>query len=148
MEAEIIRRNKIRASIYQKTYSLKKLVNELEDQIANLSISLRESPDNDLLKLIQFNIELIRTQEHLTMQSMMPLTMQSMVPFEAVRKSVVLCNSCCTLFLCGILLKKRSQFAIGEPVPKVDSKIIRRELSSAGKALDEAAKDLPLKPRQ
>ena len=42
MEAEIAQQNKIQASIRQETYLLKKSANELKDQIANLSIALRE----------------------------------------------------------------------------------------------------------
>ena len=42
MEAEIAQQNKIQASIRQETYLLKKSANELQDQIANLSIALRE----------------------------------------------------------------------------------------------------------
>lgn len=42
MEAELAQQNKIQASIRQETYLLKKSANELKDQIANLSISLRE----------------------------------------------------------------------------------------------------------
>mmetsp|Transcript_22898 Transcript_22898/g.40209 ORF Transcript_22898/g.40209 Transcript_22898/m.40209 type:complete len:442 (+) Transcript_22898:156-1481(+) len=42
MEAEIAQQNKIQSSIRQETYLLKKSANELKDQIANLSIALRE----------------------------------------------------------------------------------------------------------
>jgi len=42
MEGEIAQQNKIQASIRQETYLLKKSANELKDQIANLSIALRE----------------------------------------------------------------------------------------------------------
>jgi hypothetical protein len=42
MEAEIAQQNKIQASIRQETYLLKKSANELKDQIANLSIALRD----------------------------------------------------------------------------------------------------------
>ncbi|KAL7530602.1 hypothetical protein ACHAXR_003592, partial [Thalassiosira sp. AJA248-18] len=42
MEAEIAQQNKIQSSIRQETYHLKKSANELKDQIANLSIALRE----------------------------------------------------------------------------------------------------------
>jgi DNA repair exonuclease SbcCD ATPase subunit len=42
MEADIAQQNRKQASIRQETYILKKNANELKDQIANLSISLRE----------------------------------------------------------------------------------------------------------
>lgn len=42
MEAEIAQQNKIQSSIRQETNLLKKSANELKDQIANLSIALRE----------------------------------------------------------------------------------------------------------
>ena len=42
MEADIAQQNRKQASIRQETYILKKSANELKDQIANLSISLRE----------------------------------------------------------------------------------------------------------
>ncbi|KAL3773512.1 hypothetical protein ACHAW5_000998 [Stephanodiscus triporus] len=42
MEGEIAQQNKIQASIRQETYLLKKTANELQDQIANLSIAMRE----------------------------------------------------------------------------------------------------------
>ena len=42
MEGEIAQQNKIQASIRQETYLLKKSANELQDQIANLSIAMRE----------------------------------------------------------------------------------------------------------
>jgi hypothetical protein len=42
MEAEIAQQNKIQASILRETYLTKKSANELQDQIANLSIALRE----------------------------------------------------------------------------------------------------------
>ena len=42
MEGEIAQQNKIQASIRQETYRLKKSANELQDQIANISIALRE----------------------------------------------------------------------------------------------------------
>jgi len=42
MEADIAAQNRKQASIRQETYILKKNANELKDQIANLSISLRE----------------------------------------------------------------------------------------------------------
>lgn len=42
MEAEIAQQNRNQASIRQETYHLKKSANELKDQIANMSIALRE----------------------------------------------------------------------------------------------------------
>jgi len=42
MEAEMAQQNKIQSSIRQETNHLKKSANELKDQIANLSIALRE----------------------------------------------------------------------------------------------------------
>ncbi len=42
MELDIAQQNRKQASIRQETYILKKNANELKDQIANLSISLRE----------------------------------------------------------------------------------------------------------
>jgi hypothetical protein len=42
MEGEIAQENKIQASIRQDTYRLKKSANELQDQIENISIALRE----------------------------------------------------------------------------------------------------------
>ena len=42
METDIAQQNRKQASIRQETYILKKSANELKDQIANLSISLRE----------------------------------------------------------------------------------------------------------
>ena len=42
MEAELAQQNKIQSSIRQETLGLKKSANELKDQIANLSIALRE----------------------------------------------------------------------------------------------------------
>lgn len=79
MEAEIAQQNKVQASIRQETYLLKKKANELKDQIANLSIGLRElqaeerqlskeivhSPDRIKVDLADAIQQLERTKKHI-----------------------------------------------------------------------------------
>lgn len=64
MEGEIAQQNKIQASIRQETYLLKKSANELKDQIANLSIALREvqAEERQLSKAIVHSPDRIKVE--------------------------------------------------------------------------------------
>jgi hypothetical protein len=64
MEAEIAQQNKIQASIRQETYLLKKSANELQDQIVNLTIALRElrAEDRRLSREVVHSPDRIRSE--------------------------------------------------------------------------------------